>query len=156
MHSKNIKKEELQQYNFKDFALKVLSNDDVKFILDSFGYYAQLIKMNAYNAIKLFDKGMKQSLQFYHLDPGFNIIIEKLQEKILKMGGKIILNRGVNSIEYNNSKEVFTVITDNIKDKTYKIYKTNYQDYQDKIDLYKNIEIENEINSLTYYIKFNK
>ena len=32
-------------------------------------------------------------------------------------------------------------------------YKTNYQDYQQTIDLYKNIDIENEINNLTYYIK---
>lgn len=32
-------------------------------------------------------------------------------------------------------------------------YKTNYKDYQTTIDLYKNVEIENEINNLTYYIK---
>ena len=112
-YSKNIKKEDLIKYSFKTLALKVLSKDDVQFILDSFGYYKQLISMNSYNALKLFNLGMKQSLQFYHLEPGFNIIIEKLCSEIINMNGKIILSTEVSNIEYNTEKKYFNIITHN-------------------------------------------
>jgi protoporphyrinogen oxidase len=108
-HSKKNKKEYLQQFTFKEYALQILNKNEVKFILDSFGYYAQLIKMNAYNAIKLFNMGMNPSLQFYHLNPGFNILIQKLEEQLQNC--TILLNKNVLNIEYDI---FFRVILDDI------------------------------------------
>jgi hypothetical protein len=58
--------------------------------------------------------------------------------------------------KYKLNKTDFSLITKHTKNsKLIKNteYSTNYQDYQDIIDSQKNIEIENEINNLTYFIK---
>ena len=58
--------------------------------------------------------------------------------------------------KYNLNKKNFTLIkkhTKNSKHIKNIQYKTNYQDYQETIDIYKNEEIEDQINELTYYIK---
>lgn len=111
--SKKIKKSELQKYTFIEYAKNVLNENEIKFILDSFGYYQQLIKMNAYNAIKLFSYGMNPSLQFYSLKCGLDKIIEKLYEKI-KNNCTLLLNSDVIKINYDNHFDVI------LKDKTYK------------------------------------
>jgi protoporphyrinogen oxidase len=107
--SKKIKKEELQKYTFKELAESILNKNEIKFILDSFGYYEQLIKMNAYNAIKLFADGMNPDLKFYSLSCGLDQIIEILVNKI-KNNCKIIMNSNVLKINYmkNNLFNVFT------------------------------------------------
>jgi len=107
---------ELQKYIFIDYAKKILNEQEIKFILDSFGYYKQLVAMNAYDAIKLFDKGMNPKLQFYHLNPGLDIIINALHDKISIMNCKIKLNTNVLNIEYNSEMRMFTIKTSN---KTY-------------------------------------
>jgi protoporphyrinogen oxidase len=105
---------EIQKYTFKEYCKLVLTDDEIHFILDSFGYYAQLVKMNAYNAMKLFHDGMNPDLQFYHLDPGFDSMIDRIKEEIVKMNGKIKVNSGVIDIKYKDHFEVF------LKNKTYK------------------------------------
>jgi monoamine oxidase len=119
-YSKKDMKEEIQKYTFKEYCKFVLNEKEIKFILDSFGYYAQLVKMNAYNAIKLFNDGMNPSLQFYHLNPGMNIIIKKLEENIIKKNGKILLNSNVLNINYINSTKIFEVFLKNI------VYKSKF------------------------------
>ena len=108
-YSKKDNKENLQKYTFKEYCRFILNDKEIKFILDSFGYYAQLIKMNAYNAIKLFNEGMNPNLQFYSLNPGLNIIIKKLEENIINNNGKILLNSNVNNIEYNYITKIFGI-----------------------------------------------
>jgi len=122
-YSKNQNKDEIQKYTFKEYCAFVLDKKEIKFILDSFGYYAQLIKMNAYNALKLFDKGMNPMLQFYHLDPCMDLIIKKLEEKIIQRNGKILLNSDVLNIDYDNYhnyNKIFNVFLEK------KIYKSKY------------------------------
>lgn len=110
-YSKKDKKEYLQTFTFKEYVEKVLEKDEIKFILDSFGYYAQLIKMNAYNAIHLFNTGMNPSLQFYHLNPGFDTLINELKNELKKLNCNIILNSNVLDIRYDTN---FKIILDNI------------------------------------------
>ena len=58
--------------------------------------------------------------------------------------------------KYNLKKTNFSLVkkhTKNSKNIKNIKYDTNYQDYQETIDLYKNQEIENKINNLNYYIK---
>lgn len=107
--SKNDIRENIQKYTFKEYAKRILKNDEIQFILDSFGYYTQLIKMNAYDAIRLFDTGMNPKLQFYYLNPGFDTIIHLLEKGIIEKNGNIILNTDVLSVNYYENK--FNIIT---------------------------------------------
>lgn len=86
-----IPKEELLHYTFIEYLQKklcgeengnVVSKSDIQFIIDSFGYYEQLIHMNAYHALKLFDEGMHTKHQFYGLKGGMSQIVERLCNKI--------------------------------------------------------------------------
>ena len=112
LHSKNDSKENLQKYTFIKYAQKILNKNDIKYILDSFGFYKQLVSMNAYNAIKLCKDGMNPNLQFYTLKNGFNTIIKELYKHILELGGQILLNTNVNNI-INNSPYIH-ISTDKI------------------------------------------
>ena len=99
----------IREYTFYEYAAKILEPDELKFIVDSFGYYKQLVSMNALNAIKLFDKGMNSYLQFYSLACGFDMIIMRLKENIIKLGGKIMIKQYVKNINYNLEKKLFFI-----------------------------------------------
>lgn len=107
--SKNDSKDTLQKYTFKEYSKKILNKDEIQFILDSFGYYAQLIKMNAYDAIRLFHTGMNPKLQFYYLNPGFDTIIHILEKQIIEKNGHILSNTDVLSVQYEDNQ--FKIIT---------------------------------------------
>jgi monoamine oxidase len=101
---KRVPKRELLSYTFIDYVKEKLckereniSKTDVDFILDSFGYYEQLIHMNAYHALKLFDEGMHTKHQFYGLKGGMSQIVERLCERITC---PIHTNQAVQHIEY--------------------------------------------------------
>lgn len=106
--SRKMKIETLQQYTFIDYAKTILSNEQISFVKGSFGYYEQLIKMNAYDAIKLFDKGMHTKNHFFIVKNGMSQVIERLQEK-LNNTCKIKCNTIVKNIKYNNN--IFTIET---------------------------------------------
>jgi protoporphyrinogen oxidase len=112
-HSKKDSLETLQQYTFEEYALTIVKKDEMKFILDSFGYYAQLVRMNAYNAIKLFGAGMNPNLPFYSMKNGLDQIIEKMKENIEKQGGKLGMKKNVNNIIYDEENNIFTIQLDN-------------------------------------------
>lgn len=98
LYSKKDKKETLQKYTFIEYVEKILNKEEIKFLMDSFGFYGIIIKTNAYNAIKLCEEGLNPSLQFYSLKNGLGTIIKELQIRILQMGGKILLNTDVINI----------------------------------------------------------
>ena len=109
-----IYKKNIQKYTFIEFAKKILNKYEIKFILDSLGYYKQLVSMNAYNAIHLFSKGMNSYLQFYGLKDGLSQIIDKLYLKI-KKNCTIKLKEDIVDLEYDKESKYFYVN---------KIYKT--------------------------------
>ncbi len=111
--SKKISDQELQKYTFKEYAKKILKNDEWKFIVDSYGYYGELIYMNAYDAINLFKDGMNPDLQFYSLKCGFSYLIHTMVQFIIKNGGTIILNSHVENINYENKEFIINTIENN-------------------------------------------
>lgn len=168
-----INSSKVQTYTFYEYAAKILEPDELKFVIDSFGYYKQLVSMNAFNAIKLFGKGMNSSLQFYSLACGFDMIINKLKENIVKLGGKIMIKQYVQNIEYYNYKDysnqnnLFSIYVES--NKIYTIYQAKKCILAiPKPDLLKfnilnnNIVIKNLLNSINYkslcriYSIFNK
>ena len=84
--------------------------DNMTLMLGGFGLcgipensIAQLVKMNAYDAIKLFNEGMNPELKFYALKCGMSKIIENLNNKI-KNKCDILLNEHVQEINFNDKR----------------------------------------------------
>jgi monoamine oxidase len=91
----------LQNQNFVQFAKKVLTEEQVQFIVDSFGYYSELVAMNAYDALELMNS-LGPNHNFYIMSGGGLSQIVSHTEKILKTNKniRILLNTEVISIEY--------------------------------------------------------
>lgn len=101
-HAKRTNRAILRKKTFIQFASSILKPEQIQFLKDSFGYYQQLVEMNAYDAIQLFDKGMHTKNDFYTLQGGMSQLVEELYKSISK---KCIckLNQEVLSIEYNGT-----------------------------------------------------
>lgn len=94
----------LQSKTFIEYAKTILSPSDLKFVVDSFGYYEQLVHMNAYDAIKLFEKGMHSKNEFYGMRGGLSQIIKALCRKVVC---PIRTNQEVTRIEYHSAGGAF-------------------------------------------------
>jgi len=93
----NTSKNTLINLSFIEYAKTVLSLEEVQYILDSFGYYSELVIMNAYDCLKLI-KELDNKNRFYSLSGGLSQVINELVNRIKKMGGKIILSYNVENI----------------------------------------------------------
>jgi monoamine oxidase len=103
----------LQNISFLHFAKEVLTKEEIDFISESFGYYSELVIMNAYDAIYLMEKHLAPTNQFYVLRGGLSQIIENLESKLLKHKHiKILTNREVKNIHF--SKNEFTIKCENL------------------------------------------
>ena len=101
VRAKREKRSVLREQTFIEYASGILSNQDLQFLKDSLGYYQQLVDMNAYDALKLFDKGMHTSNQFYVLKGGLSQVIDKLYHH-LSTKCKIAMSMEVTSINDHN------------------------------------------------------
>jgi len=101
-YSKSKSKKLLQSQTFIEFASKHVTKKEIEFLLDSFGYYEQLVSMNAYDAIKLLDKGMSSKNTFYTIKKGMSTLTDKLHSKIKHT---IKTNTEVTSIKYEAYSE---------------------------------------------------
>lgn len=83
--SRKTRVSDLRTISFIDYATNVIGKDRTKHIVNSFGYYSELIIMNAYDAIrlmKILDTNAKSNT-FYGLSGGFSQIIERLKQSIV-------------------------------------------------------------------------
>lgn len=80
--AKNEKKENLTNISFYEYSKKILKKDELKFMLDFSGYYGELVYENAYDALKLFNEGIRDDIIYYGLKNGFSTIITNLIKKI--------------------------------------------------------------------------
>jgi Flavin containing amine oxidoreductase len=87
--SRGLSKRELIGMSFVGLASRFLSKEDVQYILDSFGYYSELVIMNAYSCLQLMGE---LNSEFYALKGGYMVIIDELVSRIRKMGG-VVMNR---------------------------------------------------------------
>lgn len=103
----------LQNMSFINYAKTVLNNEEIDFIKSSFGYYSELIIMNAYDAIYLMEKHLSPTHQFYNLSGGLSQIIENLEKKIMNKkvykNARIIKGQGVSSIRFSTKDNEFIV-----------------------------------------------
>ena len=70
---------DLVNLSFINYARLVVSKEEVQYIEDSFGYYTELVVMNAHDAIQLL---VQLNDDFFILKDGLSQIIDKLVEQI--------------------------------------------------------------------------
>jgi len=103
--SEHEKKEILINQSFVEYAKKILTIEEVEYIKDSFGYYTELVIMNAYDTIHLIKDHLSENIQFYSLAGGLSQIIEELEKKIKSYkNAKILCNHAVSEIIYKESE----------------------------------------------------
>lgn len=88
--SKLERKVYLQSVSFIEYAKTILSKEEIKYITDSFGYYSELVIMNAHDAIELIHN-LDPKNHFYILQGGLSQIIDEMINKIQKIKKKTIL-----------------------------------------------------------------
>jgi monoamine oxidase len=77
---------------FQEYAKSVIGNTLVQVIIDTFGYYSEIVIMNAYDALRLM-RELDPTNRFYVLDGGLSLIIDRLEAAIRKMGGEILFGK---------------------------------------------------------------
>lgn len=124
--SKHENKDTLMKQSFSSYASTILTKEEVQHIKDSFGYYSELIIMNAYDAIQLLDE-FNPDIEYYSLKGGLSQIISGMEKKL-----NIKFANGSRNGRDRNSKKV------NVKQKRTltKNKKTQYKKYGfvDKLD----------------------
>ena len=86
------------QNTFKEWLNKHVNKKIVDYIIDTYPY-KDMFKVNAYDALNLYKKDLNINNNFYVLGGGLMQIIEKLEEKIISMGGIIRLNTELKDIK---------------------------------------------------------
>jgi monoamine oxidase len=97
---------DLRKLSFLEYASKIVSKEEVQFIEDAFGYYAELVIMNAKDAIRL----MKELFlsEFYQMKGGLSQLIDTLVKRLQQFPNiEMKLNETVLSI-----RKGYTVTTD--------------------------------------------
>jgi protoporphyrinogen oxidase len=89
------------EMTYLQYAKKILTPNEIKFLKDSFGYTSELTQTNARYAIHLFYLDFRHNIQFYILQKGFSQIIIKLTEYLKKKGYKMNLKSDLKDIEYD-------------------------------------------------------
>jgi monoamine oxidase len=82
----------LRSMSFLDYARRILAKSEIEYIKAAFGYYSELVIMNAYDAIHLMGE-LGPGNDFGGLKGGLSQIIDKLVARIEKKTGSHILCR---------------------------------------------------------------
>ena len=112
LKQKNESNEYLRQITFEQLLLKHYSDDKVKFILDSCGYYGDLKIQNAYDALKVFKYSVRTDKHYYIMKNGFSQLINEMIS-VIKLKHMCLLNQYCKNIYYNDG--VFTLNINNKK-----------------------------------------
>ena len=98
--SKTMTMTELSNTTFIAVAKTVLSKSEVQLIIDAFGFYTELVDMNAYDCILLMEGGLNPSNQFYTMHGGLSQLIDALVKRTKK---HIFTSMEVTSISYEKN-----------------------------------------------------
>ena len=97
--------------SFEEFLKSTVSTSIFKYIKDTYPY-SDIFKINAYDAIFLYKRDLNINNEFFILIGGLSQIVNILENKIKKYGGKIIKNCSFKSYK-EIEKKVFLVKTSN-------------------------------------------
>ncbi len=80
------RKERLIHMTFVQYASTILTKEEVALLKDSFGYYSEIVLMNAYDSIRLM-RGLDPKNPFFGLTGGLSLVIDALEKRILDFPG---------------------------------------------------------------------
>ena len=123
--AKNENSNYLRTLSFEKYSSNILTTTQLSFMISSSGYYGRLVKMNAYDAFKVFEKNIRDDIDYYVLKNGMESIITKLLEKIKHYSNKLYLNSSIVYVSYDKQINIFKIMINNnkIKNKKYKCKK---------------------------------
>jgi len=117
--SKRESIDKLRDISLLDFCDKVLHESETKILKESFGYYSELVIMNAHDALELIKRHLSVDHNYMILKGGLSQIIERLETKIVEMGGVIKKNHIVTDIhELDGGEFQIDVLINNKQDGT--------------------------------------
>jgi len=118
-HSRTTPIETLQNTIFIDYAKTVLTPEQIKALIGSFGYSSELTDMNAYDTIQLIKDHFNPNNQFYSLKGGLYQVIQSLHSHLKRKNVKIIIHRRVVNTNYIENIRIFETTCENIQKKYY-------------------------------------
>jgi hypothetical protein len=103
----------LQQFTFVDYAKKILSKEEINFMLQASGYATDLLLLNAFDACIMFKYHNREDIRYFILKHGLSSLIQKLVEKIKKLGGKnhthLFLNSIIHEFYFDSYNKLFFI-----------------------------------------------
>ena len=100
LYSKVLSRSHLISHSFTQIAGEILSKEDVAIIQGGFGYYTELVEMNARDAIALMKGGLNPSNQFYVLNGGLSQLIARMVTELNRGERRVLTDIEVAKIEY--------------------------------------------------------
>jgi hypothetical protein len=97
--------EKLRNISLLDYCDQVLHDKETKVLKESFGYYSELVIMNAHDALELIKGHLSSDHDYLILRGGLIQIIERLEKKVIEMGGVIKKNHMVVDIQETEADE---------------------------------------------------
>jgi len=100
LYSKVLSRSHLISHSFTQIAGEILSKEEVAVIQGGFGYYTELVEMNARDSIALMEGGLNPSNQFYVLNGGLSQLIARMVTELNRGERRILTDIEVAKIEY--------------------------------------------------------
>lgn len=101
VHFKKLPAGQLKQQTFGEYLSTNYSPEERALFQTSFGYDGEFNVMNAYDAIRIFERDFSQDANYYMIQEGFTTLIQRMVEDIRKKGGHIRTNCKVESFVHN-------------------------------------------------------
>ena len=106
LYSKVLSRSYLIAHTFTQIAEEVLSKEEIAVIHGGFGYYTELVEMNARDAIALMEGGLNPSHAFFVLAGGLSQLIAKMVAELNRGERRVLTGIDVLSIEYPDNHVV--------------------------------------------------
>lgn len=116
--SKLERKIYLQSVSFINYAKTILSKEEIQYIKDAFGYYSELVIMNAHDSIQLIEN-LNPKNKFHVLQDGLSQIIDEMILKIKKIKP--------NQLILKHNHKVINIKREKTEDKHDFIYSVNIE-----------------------------
>ena len=100
IYSKVLSRSYLISHTFTQIAGEILTKEEIATIHGGFGYYTELVEMNARDAIALMEGGLNPRNRFFVLRGGLSQLIARMVADLNRGERRILTDVGVASIEY--------------------------------------------------------
>jgi len=91
--------EDLRNISFYEHIKNILKSEiEARLLVSVFGYYTEIMELNAYDAIETF-KNDFAGRKYYILQEGLSTLCEQMKNTIIKNGSKVCLNEKVKGVK---------------------------------------------------------